>query len=117
MMPAFSGKDETVRSLFIRWIALQDLEVIAYVDQFIHRILIENPGLDFMIINTVGEQRHQYAILNVFIGIFRLILPDLMIDLVDRLSHKHFLFFGNPERDFTAGYYCFNPIHTRLFLR
>lgn len=94
MLASREGKKSKQVPELLAGLGFQDLKMVANVYQCIDRSLIEDPGLDFMVIDSVSEQSHKYAVLNVFICIFGLILPDLGIDIVYGLFHIHLFFFG-----------------------
>jgi hypothetical protein len=105
---------EKREGLLLAGLRFQYLEMIADVYEFIPRMLIEDPGLDFMIIDTVCEESHQDAILDILIGVFRLILSDAAIDIVDGLFHIHLFLCGYLEWYFSTCDDGFYSIHTMI---
>ena len=98
MLASQEGKKSKQVLQLLAGLGFQDLKMVANVYQCIDRSLIEDPGLDFMVIDSVSEQGHEYTVLNVFICIFGLILPDFSIDILNGLSHVHLFFFGYLKR-------------------
>ena len=98
MLASQEGKKSKQVLQLLAGLGFQDLKMVANVYQCIDRSLIEDPGLDFMVIDSVSEQGHEYTVLYVFICIFGLILSDFSIDILNGLSHVHLFFFGYLKR-------------------
>ncbi len=112
MLASPEGKKSKQVLELLAGLGFQDVKMVANVYQCIDRSLIEDPGLDFMVFDSVSEKGHEYAVLYVFIRIFGLILPDLGIDIVNGLSHVHLFFFGYLKWYSFTGDDCFYSVHT-----
>ena len=98
--------------LLLAGLRFQYLEMIAYVYKLVPGGLVEDPGLDFMIIDTVGEEGHEDTILHILVRVFRLVLMDAIVDIIDGLTYIDLFLFGNFERYFSTGDDGFYSIHT-----
>ena len=112
MLASQEGKKSKQVLELLAGLGFQYLKMVANVYQCIDRSLIEDPGLDFMVIDSVGEQGHKYAVLYILVCIFCLILPDPGIDIVNGFSHVHLFFFGYLQRYCSTGDDCFYSVHT-----
>ena len=81
--------------LLLAGLRFQYLEMIAYVYKLVPGGLVEDPGLDFMIIDSICEQSHFDAIMNIHLGKFGLILFDPVIDLINGAFYKYFFVPGD----------------------